>query len=182
MRKNVLLIRRKFTTNTYMKEAVDYDAIIVKEDNLCITIKKYNKMDGKFSLKNEDGVEKDYINEGYYVVELTPLKENYNIRYYFDSNKNFIDYYVDITLMNGIEYKVPYYVDLYLDIIHYPKSNIDKFCDEDELADALNEKKISKKDFNLAYKVGNKLLKEINNKTNRYLNINAKEYIDRYYE
>ena len=31
------------------------------------------------------------------MIELTPLKENYNIRYYIDRNKKIIDYYIDIT-------------------------------------------------------------------------------------
>ena len=173
MKKKDILKRRKFTTNTYMKEAIDYDIKIIKGNDLAITIKKYNKMNGKFSI---DGT--DYINPGHYVVELTPLKENYNIRFYFDKKKKLIDYYIDITYENGIEYKVPYYVDLYLDIIHYPKTDTVEFIDEDELQDALNKKIISKKDYNFAYKVGNKLLKEIRDKKNKYLKIDISKYID----
>ena len=109
------------------------------------------------------------------------MNENYNIRYYFDNNKHFIDYYIDITLKNGIEYKIPFYIDLYLDIIHYPISNTVKFCDEDELQEALNNKIISKKDYNLAYTTGNKLLKDIKNNTNKYLKINVIDYINKYF-
>ena len=119
MRKKDILRKKKFVSNTYMREAIDYDIVTIKEDNLFITIKKYKKMDGTFSLLNEDDLSIDYINEGYYLVELTPLEENYNMRFYFDNNKKFIDYYIDITLFNGVENKMPYYVDLYLDIIHY---------------------------------------------------------------
>lgn len=181
MRKKDILRKKKFVSNTYMREAIDYDIVTVKEDNLFITIKKYKKMDGTFSLLNEDDLSIDYINEGYYLVELTPLEENYNMRFYFDNNKKFIDYYIDITLFNGVENKMPYYVDLYLDIIHYPKADKVCFVDENELKDALDKKLISKKDYELAYRVGNRLIKEIEENKNKYMKINVLDYINRYY-
>ena len=122
MKKSIVEKRLKFTTNTYMREALLYDINIIKEEDLFVTIKHYKKVSGKFSVKDENGNLVDYIDEGYYMIELTPLKENYNIRYYIDRNKKIIDYYIDITLRNGVRNCIPYYVDLYLDIIHYPKS------------------------------------------------------------
>ena len=181
MRKKDILSRRKFTTNTYMKEAIDYDIVIEKEEDLFITIKKYKNMSGTFTLHDSDNSVVTYIDKDYFVVELTPLNENYNIRYYFDSNKKLIDYYIDITYENGVEYKIPYYVDLYLDIIHYPSSDEVTLYDEDELELALKNKIISKKDYNMAYRVGNRLLKEIKNKSNKYFNIDASRYIDKYF-
>ena len=91
MRKKDILNKKKFVSNTYMREAVDYDIVTIKEDDLFVTIKKYKKMNGTFTLKFEDGINIDYINEGYYVVELTPLKENYNIRYYLQTNQLVFD-------------------------------------------------------------------------------------------
>ena len=182
MRKKYKEQRTKFTTNTYMREAINYDIVIIKEKDLFITIQKYKNLTDKFTIIDEEGNNITYIDEGYYVVELTPIKENYNIRYYFNQNKEYIDFYIDITLENGIKYKMPYYIDLYLDIIHYPKNNRVEFYDEDELEDALNNKIISKKDYNMAYRVGNKLLKEINNKTNKYMNIDVLKYLNQYYK
>ena len=181
MKKKYMISRRKFTSNTYMREAIDYDIVTIKEGNLFITIKKYKSMTENFSLPNDKGELIDYIANGYYVVELTPLGENYNIRHYFDNKKNYIDYYVDITLENGEKYKMPYYVDLYLDILSYPDKNKVSFYDEDELEEALNNKIISKKDYNLAYKVGNKLKKEIEEGTNKYMNIDVLTYINKYF-
>ncbi len=177
MHKRDIERRTKFTTNTYMKEAINYDIRIIKEGNLFITIKKYQEMTSPFSLINSDNQKITYIDEGYYVIELTPIDEFYNIRFYVDPDKNIIEYYIDITLKNGIKYKIPYYVDLYLDIVHYPKDDSVTFYDEDELLDALNNKIISKKDYDLAYKVGHKLLKEIKDKTNKYLNMDILKYI-----
>lgn len=177
MNKRNRLERTKYTCDTYMREAVNYNIVIISEKDYYITIKKYNIVTDKFVI---DGV--TYIDNDYYLVELTPLEENYNIRFYFDNNKCFIDYYIDITLENGIMRKIPYYIDLYLDIIHYPKDNSVKFCDEDELLNALNNKIISKSDYDLAYRVGNKLIKEINNNSNKYLNIDVLKYINKYFK
>jgi predicted RNA-binding protein associated with RNAse of E/G family len=114
-------------------------------------------------------------------LELTPIKENYNIRFYYDNNKKIIDYYIDISLENGIKYKMPYYIDLYLDIIHYPKTDKIAIVDEEELKEALDNKIVSKKDYELAYRVGNKLIKEIKENSNKYMNINILEYVNRYF-
>ena len=169
--------RTKFTTNTYMREALDYEIVIINEKDFFITIKKYNKVSDSITL---EGI--THVDNNYFIVEITPLKENYNIRFYVDKNKNIVDYYIDITLENGIKYKIPYYIDLYLDIVHHPVSNKVKFCDEDELKEALDNKIISKRDYNLAYTIGNKLLKEIENNTNKYMKIDVIKYIDRYFK
>ena len=77
---------------------------------------------------------------------------------------------------------MPYYIDLYLDILSYPDKSVVKFYDEDELEEALKNKIISKKDYNLAYKVGKKLKKEIEEGTNKYMNIDVLPYINKYFK
>lgn len=182
MRKSIQSKRTKFTVSTYMKEALDYEIVLFKEKKLFITIKKYNKTSGSFTIINRQGQKIDYINDGYYVVEITPLNENYNIRFYVDNNKRLIDYYIDITLENKIINNIPCYVDLYLDIVHYPDDDSFAFCDEDELKDALDKKLISKKDYLFAYEIGNKLLKELLNHKNKYINIDVIKYINQYFK
>ncbi|MBP5678543.1 MAG: DUF402 domain-containing protein [Bacilli bacterium] len=181
MRKKEIEKRTKFTTNTYMKEAMDYDIVIVKENELFITIKKYKKMNGKFTLPGPNNSTLDYIDEGFFVVEYTPLKEHYNIRFYVDKNRKLLDYYIDITYQNGEKYKLPYYVDLYLDIVHNPRTDEITFCDEDELEEAYRSHKISKKDYEMAYRIGNKLLKKVTEKKNTYVNRNVLEDINKYF-
>lgn len=177
MKKKYIQMKKKYTTNTYMREAIDFNISIIKEDDLFVTVKKYNKVSDDFIIKLDDMYVK-YISNGYYLVELTPLNENYNIRFYIDNKKRIIDYYIDITLKNGCDYNIPFYIDLYLDIIHYPSDNRVEFCDEDELKDALEKKIISKSDYQKAYKVGNRLLKEIKDGTNKYMNIDILKYLE----
>ena len=181
MRKNYKEKRRKFVSNTYMREATKYEIVTIKEDDLFITIKKYIDIEKPISFKQ---INKDvfYVDKNFYLVEITPLNENYNIRLYYNDKKEFIDYYIDITLENGVKYKLPYYIDLYLDILNDHKTNKPHFVDEDELIDAFNNKIISKKDYDLAYKIGNKLLKEIENNTNKYLSIDFLSYINKYFK
>ncbi len=176
MNKKTRLERTKFTSDTYMREAVNYNIVVISEKDYFVTIKRYNKVTDKFSIGNVT-----YIDNGYYLVEITPLKENYNMRFYFDDNKKFIDYYIDITLENGVMKKIPYYIDLYLDIVHYPKNNKVCFIDEDELEEAFNNNYISRADYELAYRVGNRLLKEIKEDKNEYLKIDVLEYINRFF-
>ena len=172
MKKSTIEKKTKFTTNTYMRESLKYEIKIISEEDYFVTIKKYLSMSDKFIINNTT-----LLDNNYYLIEITPLKEKYNIRFYIDDKLNIVDYYIDITYENGIKYKIPYYVDLYLDIVHYPERNENGFCDEDELKEALDQKLISKKDYDMAYKVGNKLLKEIKNNTNKYLNIDILKYI-----
>ncbi|MEG0407645.1 MAG: DUF402 domain-containing protein [Bacilli bacterium] len=182
MRKKIIEQKIKKTTKTYMKECLDYEMLVIKDgEDLAITIKKFGKMSSNFCIVNKQGEKITYVDEGHYIVEITPLKENYNIRFYLDKEKKIIDFYTDITLYNGIEDNIPYYVDLYLDILHYKNENEFIFDDEDELKEALDQKIISKKDFNLAYKVGNKLLKEFRNNTNKYVNMDKVALINKYF-
>jgi predicted RNA-binding protein associated with RNAse of E/G family len=177
MRKKEIERRIKFTTNTYMKEALKYEITIIKEEDYFITIKKYLELTKPVIISDIRLIDKDY-----YLVEITPLNEKYNIRFYLDDKKNIIDYYIDITYKNGVKNMIPYYVDLYLDILHFPRENKISFVDENELEEALQNKLISKKDYDNAYKVGNKLLNEIKNNKNKYYNIDVIKYIDKYYK
>lgn len=167
MRKSIKERRTKFTTATYMREAIKYKALVINENkDYCITIKKYDEMSGPFYLGDVT-----YLRNGSYLVEITPLNENYNIRFYVDKFLKVVDFYVDITYENGVKYKIPYYVDLYLDIVHYPKDDSIRFEDENELLEALEKGLISKRDYEFAYKIGNKLLNEIKNRQNKYFNL-----------
>lgn len=85
-----------------------------------------------------------------------PDKEKYAITIMFDEKGNIIQWYFDIAKETGIENGVPYEDDLYLDFII--SSKLQKIVmDEDELKEAFNQKIITKKDLNLAYKTLEKL-------------------------
>ena len=101
------------------------------------------------------------------------------MRVYFNEKKERLEYYFDISLGNGIdeESKIPYYDDLYTDIVMGTKEKIVKVLDEDELQDAFDTNKISVEEFNLANQTRDLLLDEIKNKTNSYINMNIENYL-----
>ena len=81
-----------------------------------------------------------------------------------------------------MEENIPYYDDLYLDIIYCPNDNsFIKIVDEDELLEALNEGKITKEQFKLAKAECSKLFQEIKENKNIFVNMNKKELIQRYF-
>jgi predicted RNA-binding protein associated with RNAse of E/G family len=167
MKKQIRDKRIKLVTGTYMKEAIKYKHMIINENNeYCITIKKYEEMIKPITFKDVN-----YVENGSYLVECTPLYDNYNIRFYVSKDYELIDFYVDITYENGLMQKVPYYVDLYLDIVDRHDGNGINFVDEEELLEALNNGLISKKDYNFAYKVGKRIYKEVIEHTNMFMNM-----------
>lgn len=155
-----------------MKEALEYKILVVNNnDDFYLTIKKYLKLTKPVSFKDNNNQIVNYIDNGSYLVEVTPKNDNYNVRFYITKDFKIIDLYVDISLKNGERNKVPYYIDLYLDIVNYPNENRLRFDDEDELLDALKQKKISKKDYEFAYAVGNKIIEEIRQSKNKIINM-----------
>lgn len=183
MKKSIIEKKKKYTSETYMREALDYEIVVGKlEEDVFFTIKRYINMTGNISFKDKDENKVIYIDNGYYLFEITPLKENYNMRFYFDDKMNFIDDYTDVTLYNGIERMLPYYIDFYLDIVKSKETREYKIVDEEELKEALNNKYITKKDYDFAYEIANKVLKELREGTNKYTKIDFVKIINRYFK
>ena len=134
------------------------------------------KVREKFIIKTNITV----MDDGYYIFEIIPKKENYAMRLFLDNNKKPLEYYFDITKNNGLyeNTNIPCYDDLYLDITYLDgKINI---LDEDELIEAYNNKDITKEDLNLVYKTKEKLLKEIKSNANKLMNIDYTKYISNF--
>lgn len=160
-------MRKKLISKTYLRGIDKYNLKLLFEDDCYYSIKELKKVDSPFILSTGLCL----INDGYYIVEIIPKNENYSVRAFIDDEKKLLQYYIDISLGNGLdeETKIPYYDDLFLDII-ITNGQID-VVDGDELVDALNQKQISVDDYNLAIKVKDELIKEIEKNNNKYLNM-----------
>ena len=168
-------MKKKIITNTYLNEAEKYQIkLLLDEKDYYVSVKKLIHLTEKFII-NDNIIAMD---DGYYIVEIIPKKENYALRIFLNDKKELIEYYFDIIKESGIDklYKVPYFMDLYLDIKVLFNGKI-TILDVDELEDAYQNKKISKEDYKLVIKMKNKLLKEINNKTNKLMNIDYMKYL-----
>lgn len=167
-------MRKKLLSNTYLKGVSDY---IIKIDysnhDYLLVTKKINKIDKPFILTN--GLK--LIDNNYYILEMIPKGENYCMRAYFDQDKKLLEYYFDIIKSSGIDTdnNIPYYDDLYLDIVVFDDKI--EVVDENELLEAFKTKKISKETYNFAHNVMDNLIIEIKNKSNKYVNMNLSEML-----
>jgi len=170
-------MKKKYLSSTYLRGVEKYQINFYDEpENDCfVVVKKIIKIDKPFIVNNNT---LKLLDDGFYLIEITPKSENYNLRVYLDENKNILQYYFDITLENGFDEQtgLPYYIDLYTDITI--TDGIVKILDLDELQDALNGGDINQEQFNLAEKVKEKLIQEIAQKNNRYLNVDLKKYLN----
>ena len=176
-------MRKKYTSKTYLRGVSDWDLVIQKRklENYYLTIKRINEIDTPFVV-DITGKSMVCIDNGYYIIEFTPLAQHYNVRIFLDRDANVIGYYFDISCGNGVEENIPYYDDLYLDIAYCPDyNNYISILDEDELLEALNEGEITKEKFDLAKDECSKLFEEIIENKNIFVNMNKKQIIQRYF-
>ncbi len=169
-------MRKKIISKTYLRDVCAYQFRLYYDESndFVVCAKKIEKVKSPFITSNGTVL----MDNNYYIMEITPLNENYNIRVYFNDKKEIIEYYLDITNGNGIdeESKIPYYDDLYLDVIIL---NGEVFiADESELDKALCDGKITKAKYDLAHNTANKLLSEIKSKTNKYINLDYSIYLN----
>lgn len=177
-------MRKKYTSKTYLRGVSDWDFVMQKQKskNYYLSIKKINEIDQPFVV-DISGQNVVYIDNGYYIVEFTPLDQFYNVRVFLDRNADVLGYYFDISRGNGVEENIPYYDDLYLDIIYCPSDNdFTVIDDEDELLQALNTGKITREEFDLAKDVCSRLFEEILANKNIFVNMDKKELIQRYFK
>ncbi len=168
-------MNRKLISKTYLKDVNKYELNFYFDNkDYYLAIKKFINVEKPFILQS--GV--CLIDNGYYMAEVIPKKENYIMRIYFNEKKERIEYYFDVTLKNGLDEKsnIPYYDDLYLDVTINRNGEV-KVLDEDELLEALNRKEISEDEYNLANKTKESLLESIINKNNKYMDLDLEEYL-----
>ena len=168
-------MKRKLISNTYLREALKYQIkIFLDEEYYYVSVKKLINVSEKFIIRNNVCV----IDNGYYIIEVVPKNENYAMRLFLNENKEPLEYYFDICKNNGLIEGIPFYDDLYLDITYM--NNEITILDENELIDAYKENDITDEEYELVYKIKDKLIDEIENKTNKYMNLDFKKYLDNF--
>jgi len=110
---------------------------------------------------NYSGRNLTLADNGYTWVQYFPKGESYTITVMINDKEEVIQWYIDICHSHGLtENNVPWYKDLYLDIIVFPDGTWN-LVDEDELHCALKVGIITKKDFDFAYHIANNLLTKL---------------------
>lgn len=102
-------------------------------------------------------------------MQFFPNDCNYALTTMANEEGKVVQWYFDICTGNKVSpLGMPYYDDLYLDVVLLPSGET-LLLDEDELEEALNEKKITKEQFDLAYVEANKLLEELKENKNKLI-------------
>jgi predicted RNA-binding protein associated with RNAse of E/G family len=117
------------------------------------------------------------VNDGFIWTQYFPKGCNYALTTMFNEKREIVELYFDICNGNEIDSSgIPYYDDLYLDVVLMPSGEILLF-DEDELKQALEDKKISKEQYDLAYLVSEKLVEDISENMTKILN-RSREFLE----
>ncbi len=164
-------MRKRLLTKKYLRDVNEYTIHIFKEKDYYVCVKKIISTENPFILSTGLCL----VDNGYSIVEILPINENFCARSFFNEKKELLQMYLDISLENGldVETNIPYYDDAFLDIII---TGDDVYVDDkDELEEAYNNKEITKETYDEINKICNKLLGEL--KTNKYIIKDVKEYL-----
>lgn len=166
-------MKKKLLTKTYLRDVQKYNLKFFIEDDFYVVVKEIIETNPKFVAM--DGV--CLIDNGYYILEVIPKNENYAMRVFLNQQKQPIEYYFDVSLENGLdkETNIPYFHDLFIDVIVY-KDKI-RVVDENELEEAFQNDEITKEQHALAYNIKNKLLAELEAGANKCKNLDLQKYL-----
>lgn len=165
-----------------VREVTDMDITIKKleEKNTYITLKEVKAVEQPYSVYiNGERVKK--LDKDFTIIEYTPLDKKYNVRIHVNDKKEILEYYFDIIAENKIKDGIPYYNDLYLDVVYFQpaatkEGTYIQLVDCNELEEALKEDIIDKEQFDMAYIEAEKLMKELKEKKNWYVNRGLEDY------
>ena len=165
-----------------VREVIDMDITIKKleEKNTYITLKEVKAVEQPYSVYiNGERVKK--LDKDFTIIEYTPLDKKYNVRIHVNDKKEILEYYFDIIAENKIKDGIPFYNDLYLDVVYFQpaatkEGTYIQLVDCNELEEALKENIIDKEQFDMAYIEAEKLMKELKEKKNWYVNRELEDY------
>ena len=115
------------------------------------------------------------LDNGYSILEYVPIDKNYNCRVFFDTLNRPLSFYFDINNGNGIENGIPWYDDLYLDVIMECTTitecgNFIRLEDVREFEAAKKEGLIDEKAYAMGYDTAIKLMQELKEQRNEIVN------------
>lgn len=107
--------------------------------------------------------------DGYIWTQHFPEGSKYALTTMFNRRLEVIQWYFDICKENQVnDVGIPYYDDLYLDVVVLPSGQI-LLLDEEELDDALDKNEINKYEYELAYHEAEKLIDSVKNGENNLI-------------
>lgn len=166
-----------------VREVTEMDITIHKSEelNAYITLKEVKKLtQPHYVYINGEKIKK--LDENYTILEYTPLDECYNVRVHINDKQEILEYYFDITNENQIREGVPFYNDLYLDVVYFQPAATKAgtyihLDDQNELKDALKNNIIDEEQYDFAYKTTDKIIAELKENKNVFVNRGIEDYL-----
>jgi uncharacterized protein len=98
---------------------------------------------------------------GFTWLQHFPRNANYVVSSIFDANGNLVQHYIDVILEQGLdERRIPWYLDLYLDVIVTCSGQV-MLKDVHELENAFETREITKAQFDFAHVTASSLISRI---------------------
>jgi len=165
-------MKEKYISETFLKDVKEYELKMSIKKDYFLCIKQIKTIEKPFYLK--DGI--CLIDNDYYIIEILYPNKHYTTRIFLNNKKEEILYYYDIVdkVKMDNQLMIPYYEDLYLDVV-VRNDNI-YVLDEKEFEDAFNNKFITANQYNLAKNTIDSLILEIKQNKN-IIDLNIKELL-----
>ena len=169
-------MRQKFIKDVYMREVLDKEWYLEKDEKLngYIALKYVKKISNPVT-SFCNGKKKVFLDEGYSILEYVPIDRKYNCRIFFDTLNRPLFFYFDVHNGCGVEKGMPWYDDLFLDVImacpaitemgHYIQ-----LVDEIEFKAARNEGVIDEDTYHMGYTIAIDLMQELREQNNDIVN------------
>ncbi|WP_053365646.1 DUF402 domain-containing protein [Bacillus sp. FJAT-27245] len=90
------------------------------------------------------------VDSGYFWLQQFPEGKNHSVTTMFDCTGEVVQWYIDICLQNAVENGIPFYDDLYLDLIAFPSGDV-ILKDAEELDEALAKGIINQTQYDMAW-------------------------------
>ncbi len=148
----------------------EYKTEYFKFDNFegIVSLSKFKKLTGPLVINYEFGDIK-IADDDYTWVQFAFKNQNFWLTAMYDDKENLIELYFDITNGNYFDdLKNPYFYDLFLDIVVTKQKEI-YIVDKNELQMALDDKAITKEEYDKAQSVVNWLYNYINENKERII-------------
>ena len=117
------------------------------------------------------------IDDGYHWLQIAAKNESYWLTVMYNQQDEIVQFYFDITDNNNIlDNGESWFYDLFLDVVILPDGTL-FLLDEDELCQALDEKVITKEQYDKAYITADNIIKNFNGDVG-YLYDNCNHYFN----
>ncbi|PFI22644.1 DUF402 domain-containing protein [Bacillus cereus] len=167
-------MKRKYGDGSSWKRLIEKNYIVKQVEAGMLGVLDIKKV-REPSYKEYNGKELCIADDGYTWMQYFITGKNFAITAMLDDRKKLVQYYIDVTKKYEIDERgLPYFDDLYLDVVVLPNGEI-YVLDEDELEDAYKMGDVTKAEYELAWHTTKWIIAAIQNREFYWISILEKE-------